>query len=175
MEADGGDCLQIFRSLRPGGMLSSNEHVCSAIQSAQHCIVEEIRPYRCSVSTIHSKIFEKLHEGAYLQHSFECPSACESPEALFRYIYPAHCGDLVKKVERDGDTESAKDGERCASLVDLVHCGRETLHKQGYCRVDQIEESVRNARDLFMSQMNIDPLKCVGNQFIHSQTDHTRT
>jgi len=161
------ECLEVFRWLRPGSRINPSRLLCSYIQASEHCIVEEIRPYRCSARTIHEGIFEKLREGNYIADDFECDDACTSPSALFDYVFPAHCPEeYARNVEAAASSsavdsaEEDEDVDRCQRMSDLVNCGKRTLFKQGFCDASRVEQTFREARELFIARLNVDPLDC---------------
>merc|ERR1719234_316030 len=160
MTKTGTRCISFLNTLKIYQKLNFNALVCQKIQEADHCFVEEIKPYRCSVETIHDGLMAILTgNGGYFVEDFECPSACQSPHSFFDSILTNYCSDEVSLL-RQNLIEDVKLDKACTLMNDMLRCGRRTLQKQSFCDTDLIEVSIRGLREKLVKEFDMDMLQC---------------
>jgi len=160
MTKTGTRCISFLNTLKIYQKLNFNALVCQKIQEADHCFVEEIKPYRCSVETIHDGLMAILTgNGGYFVEDFDCPSACQSPHSFFDSILTNYCSDEVSLL-RQNLIEDVKLDKACTLMNDMLRCGRRTLQKQSFCDTDLIEVSIRGLREKLVKEFDMDMLQC---------------
>ncbi|MEN2497247.1 MAG: hypothetical protein MHMPM18_001653 [Marteilia pararefringens] len=159
----GNSCINFLRMIEPGSQIGDNERVCNELQMIEHCLVEEMRPYRCSIKSIHENLVGYLQENRYLSPTFDCPDGCHSTASILNFTMPKFCGNQVDALLKS----ASKVGERieqidCEKLHDLEECTKKSLYKQGYCERMNINELMNSFRQDFEVKFGIDPKICYG-------------
>ncbi|MES1902624.1 MAG: hypothetical protein MHPSP_001590, partial [Paramarteilia canceri] len=156
----GDNCPNIFSWLIENDNLQMNDGICQSIQILEHCLVSEIRPFRCTVDTIHEVIIERLSEINAISEKEKCQSGCLSIKSLFYFILPQYCSVELSDFQNSFDGISYD----CDKFNQVKECAEDSLAKKSLCPRNSTEELIRKSIQGYFDELGIDIYNCTNTQ-----------